>query len=235
MDPSAFGDPYTHPSTMSMSGTSSGANMVWRHCQTIKPGVTCKVKLMKGNSIAEHPVSTPVHTCSAPCSTSATWQRGWYSHLYLCIDDDQRHHHVTSSRYVSLLQTLSLTNYHNGRCSTVTITSASVTVTMLITTTDDDANTCPQLHNRDHSNHHWQWHHPHQHPASSKFFFFSLYPWRWWPSTPSAPAYSQPHDNQLLPPSVLMPTHPPGPGMIFFVFVFAILTPSPAPSVMRTW
>ena len=46
---------------MSMSGTSSGADTAWRRRQTIKRGVTRKVKLTKGNFIAEYPVPTPVH------------------------------------------------------------------------------------------------------------------------------------------------------------------------------
>lgn len=58
-DPSAFGDPYARPSS-AMSGSTSGADTAWRRRQTIKRGVTRKVKLTKGNFIAEYPVPTPV-------------------------------------------------------------------------------------------------------------------------------------------------------------------------------
>ncbi|KAI6164829.1 glycosyltransferase family 2 protein [Pisolithus thermaeus] len=58
-DPSAFGDPYSRPS--SIASQSTGAETAWRRRQTIKRGVTRKVKLTKGNFITEYPVPTPVY------------------------------------------------------------------------------------------------------------------------------------------------------------------------------
>lgn len=45
-----------------MSQSTNGAETAWRRRQTIKRGVTRKVKLTKGNFIAEYPVPTPVHS-----------------------------------------------------------------------------------------------------------------------------------------------------------------------------
>ena len=59
VDPSAYGDPYERPlSTVSTS--TNGVESGWRRRQTIKRGVTRKVKLTKGNFITEYPVPTPV-------------------------------------------------------------------------------------------------------------------------------------------------------------------------------
>lgn len=60
VDPSAFGEPYSRPSS-AMSQSTTGAETAWRRRQTIKRGVTRKVKLTKGNFITEYPVPTPVH------------------------------------------------------------------------------------------------------------------------------------------------------------------------------
>ncbi|GBE80048.1 Chitin synthase 1 [Sparassis crispa] len=61
IDPSAYGDPYERPlSTVSTS--SSGVDSAWRRRQTIKRGVTRKVKLTKGNFITEYAVPTPVYS-----------------------------------------------------------------------------------------------------------------------------------------------------------------------------
>jgi chitin synthase len=43
-----------------MSASTNGVESGWRHRQTIKRGVTRKVKLTNGNFIAEYPVPTPV-------------------------------------------------------------------------------------------------------------------------------------------------------------------------------
>ena len=52
-------DPYSRP--MSVASTSTnGVDTAWRRRQTIKRGVTRKVKLTNGNFIAEYPVPTPV-------------------------------------------------------------------------------------------------------------------------------------------------------------------------------
>ncbi|KAG2056473.1 glycosyltransferase family 2 protein [Suillus hirtellus] len=61
VDPSAYGDPYARPLSTTSSST-NGVDTAWRRRQTIKRGVTRKVKLTKGNFIAEYPVPTPVHS-----------------------------------------------------------------------------------------------------------------------------------------------------------------------------
>nr|ADX07293.1 putative chitin synthase [Flammulina velutipes] len=62
VDPDSFGDPYgSRP--MSVATTSSmGVDSAWRRRQTIKRGVTRKVKLTNGNFIAEYLVPTPIHS-----------------------------------------------------------------------------------------------------------------------------------------------------------------------------
>lgn len=48
---------------MSVATTSSmGVDSAWRRRQTIKRGVTRKVKLTNGNFIAEYLVPTPIHS-----------------------------------------------------------------------------------------------------------------------------------------------------------------------------
>ncbi|KIY51631.1 glycosyltransferase family 2 protein [Fistulina hepatica ATCC 64428] len=63
VDPSAFGDPYaiTRPGS-TVSTSSNPVEHAWRRRQTIKRGVTRKVKLTNGNFIAEYAVPTPVHS-----------------------------------------------------------------------------------------------------------------------------------------------------------------------------
>ena len=60
LDPSGYGDfdPGRPGSSMSMS--TNGVESAWRRRQTIKRGVTRKVKLTHGNFIAEYPVPTPI-------------------------------------------------------------------------------------------------------------------------------------------------------------------------------
>jgi len=43
-----------------MTTSTNGVDSAWRRRQTIKRGVTRKVKLTQGNFIAEYPVPTPV-------------------------------------------------------------------------------------------------------------------------------------------------------------------------------
>lgn len=63
VDPEAFGDPYATGRPMSVVSTSTnGIDTAWRRRQTIKRGVTRKVKLTNGNFVAEYPVPTPVHS-----------------------------------------------------------------------------------------------------------------------------------------------------------------------------
>ncbi|TFK55464.1 glycosyltransferase family 2 protein [Heliocybe sulcata] len=59
VDPSAYGDPYSRPMS-TVSASSNGVESSWRRRQTIKRGVTRKVKLTNGNFVAEYPVPTPV-------------------------------------------------------------------------------------------------------------------------------------------------------------------------------
>ncbi|ESK97608.1 chitin synthase [Moniliophthora roreri MCA 2997] len=61
VDPDAYGDPYggSRPSSV-VSSSTGGVESAWRRRQTIKRGVTRKVKLTKGNFIAEYPVPTPI-------------------------------------------------------------------------------------------------------------------------------------------------------------------------------
>ncbi|KAH9483069.1 Chitin synthase, class 1 [Psilocybe cubensis] len=63
VDPNSFGDPYADGRPMSVVSTSTnGMDNAWRRRQTIKRGVTRKVKLTNGNFIAEYPVPTPVYS-----------------------------------------------------------------------------------------------------------------------------------------------------------------------------
>ncbi|KIJ70012.1 glycosyltransferase family 2 protein [Hydnomerulius pinastri MD-312] len=77
-DPSAYGDPYARP-TSAMSQSTNGVDTAWRRRQTIKRGVTRKVKLTKGNFITEYPVPTPVH--SAIEAKYATTNTTEFSHM----------------------------------------------------------------------------------------------------------------------------------------------------------
>lgn len=72
-DPNAYGDPYNRPISTASSST-NGVDSAWRRRQTIKRGVTRKVKLTKGNFITEYPVPTPVHSAIEPqyASTNTT-------------------------------------------------------------------------------------------------------------------------------------------------------------------
>jgi chitin synthase len=75
VDPAAFGDPYAAGRPDSVVSTSTnGVDNAWRRRQTIKRGVTRKVKLTNGNFIAEYPVPTPVFSAIEPkwSSTNTT-------------------------------------------------------------------------------------------------------------------------------------------------------------------
>jgi chitin synthase len=63
LDPNTLGDPYaiTRPESV-LSTSTTGVESAWRRRQTIKRGVTRKVKLTQGNFIAEYPVPTPVYS-----------------------------------------------------------------------------------------------------------------------------------------------------------------------------
>ena len=69
-DPNSYGDPYAGGRPISVASTSSmGADSQWRRRQTIKRGVTRKVKLTKGNFITEYAVPSPVFS-----AIEAKWQ-----------------------------------------------------------------------------------------------------------------------------------------------------------------
>ncbi|KAF9483925.1 glycosyltransferase family 2 protein [Pholiota conissans] len=59
LDPNVYGDPYSRPQS-TVSTSTNGIDNAWRRRQTIKRGVTRKIKLTEGNFIAEYPVPTPV-------------------------------------------------------------------------------------------------------------------------------------------------------------------------------
>ncbi|KAF8974317.1 glycosyltransferase family 2 protein [Flammula alnicola] len=63
IDPTAFGDPYARPAS-TVSTSTNGIDSAWRRRQTIKRGVTRKVKLTNGNFIAEYPVPTAVFSAT---------------------------------------------------------------------------------------------------------------------------------------------------------------------------
>ncbi|KAA1466457.1 chitin synthase [Dentipellis sp. KUC8613] len=69
--PDAYGDPYGARPISAASSISNGVDTAWRRRQTIKRGVTKKVKLTKGNFITEYPVPTPVYS-----AIEAKWTSG---------------------------------------------------------------------------------------------------------------------------------------------------------------
>jgi chitin synthase len=60
VDPDTFGDPYAGRPASVLSTSSNGIDSAWRRRQTIKRGVTRKVRLTKGHFIAEYAVPTPI-------------------------------------------------------------------------------------------------------------------------------------------------------------------------------
>ncbi|KAG6919403.1 Chitin synthase, class 1 [Tephrocybe rancida] len=80
LDPNTLGDPYAHGRPMSVaSNGTGGVESAWRRRQTIKRGVTRKVKLTNGNFIAEYPVPTPVYSAiEAKWSSTTTTE---FSHM----------------------------------------------------------------------------------------------------------------------------------------------------------
>ena len=67
LDPNTLGDPYSRGRPDSVLSTATnGVESAWRRRQTIKRGVTRKVKLTQGNFIAEYPVPTPVLSAIEP-------------------------------------------------------------------------------------------------------------------------------------------------------------------------
>ncbi|KAJ7283693.1 glycosyltransferase family 2 protein [Mycena rebaudengoi] len=62
IDPTAYGDPYDGRPASVVSTSTNGVDSAWRRRQTIKRGVTRKVKLTNGNFIADYPVPTAIHS-----------------------------------------------------------------------------------------------------------------------------------------------------------------------------
>ncbi|KAK1224389.1 hypothetical protein PQX77_012685 [Marasmius sp. AFHP31] len=60
LDPNVYADPHGGRPQSMMSTSTNGVETAWRRRQTIKRGVTRKVKLTKGNFITEYPVPTPI-------------------------------------------------------------------------------------------------------------------------------------------------------------------------------
>jgi chitin synthase len=87
VDPSAYGDPYNRPaSTVSSTG---GVDSGWRRRQTIKRGVTRKVKLTNGNFVAEYPVPTPVYSAvEAKYSQTNTTEFSHMRYTAATVDPD---------------------------------------------------------------------------------------------------------------------------------------------------
>ncbi|KAJ3510618.1 hypothetical protein NLJ89_g4567 [Agrocybe chaxingu] len=80
LDPSAYGDPYASGRPESVLSTSTnGIESAWRRRQTIKRGVTRKVKLTNGNFIAEYAVPTPVFSAIEQRYTSTNTTE--FSHM----------------------------------------------------------------------------------------------------------------------------------------------------------
>jgi chitin synthase len=81
VDPSLYGDPYSieRPDSIVSTSTTNGAETAWRRRQTVKRGVTRKVKLTNGNFITEYPVPTPVYSAiEAKWSSTNTTE---FSHM----------------------------------------------------------------------------------------------------------------------------------------------------------
>ncbi|KAH0587521.1 Chitin synthase, class 1 [Termitomyces sp. 'cryptogamus'] len=79
LDPNTLGDPYGDRPMSVVSESSVGVESAWRRRQTIKRGVTRKVKLTNGNFIAEYPVPTPVFSAiEAKWSSTNTTE---FSHM----------------------------------------------------------------------------------------------------------------------------------------------------------
>ncbi|KIY73762.1 glycosyltransferase family 2 protein [Cylindrobasidium torrendii FP15055 ss-10] len=79
VDPSAFGDPYASRPLSVATTSSNSTDGAWRRRQTIKRGVTRKVKLVDGNFIADYPVPTPIHSAMEARYTNS--QTNEFSHM----------------------------------------------------------------------------------------------------------------------------------------------------------
>ncbi|KAG5639022.1 hypothetical protein H0H81_007930 [Sphagnurus paluster] len=80
LDPNSLGDSYNagRPESV-LSTATNGVESAWRRRQTIKRGITRKVKLTNGNFIAEYPVPTPVYSAiEAKWSSTNTTE---FSHM----------------------------------------------------------------------------------------------------------------------------------------------------------
>ncbi|KAF9534888.1 putativechitin synthase [Crepidotus variabilis] len=95
IDPNAFGDPYSgqagRPGSI-MSTSTNGVENAWRRRQTIKRGVTRKIKLTNGNFIAEYPVPTPVYSAiEQKWSNTGTTEFTHMRYTAATVDPDDFH------------------------------------------------------------------------------------------------------------------------------------------------
>ncbi|KAI3597856.1 chitin synthase [Moniliophthora roreri] len=85
VDPNTFGDPAQYMSHRERNAlvhsTESGVESAWIRRQTIKRGVTRKVKLTQGNFIAEYPVPTPILNAVEPKYLNGTGGKTEFSHM----------------------------------------------------------------------------------------------------------------------------------------------------------
>ncbi|KAJ7498963.1 glycosyltransferase family 2 protein [Mycena latifolia] len=89
IDPNAYGDPYGRPESV-VSTSTNGVDSAWRRRQTIKRGVTRKVKLTNGNFIAEYPVPTAIHSAIEPhYSSTGTTEFSHMRYTAATVDPDE--------------------------------------------------------------------------------------------------------------------------------------------------
>jgi hypothetical protein len=84
-----------------MSASTNGVDSAWRRRQTIKRGVTRKVKLTSGNFITEYPVPTPVFT-----AVEAKWTQTQTTEFTYVFHRSRRRcwPHQDSHAYLRVLQ-----------------------------------------------------------------------------------------------------------------------------------
>jgi len=88
VDPNAYGDPYSRPQS-TISSATTGVESAWRRRQTIKRGVTKKVKLVNGNFVTEYPVPTPVYSAvEAKYSQTTTTEFSHMRYTAATVDPD---------------------------------------------------------------------------------------------------------------------------------------------------
>lgn len=85
VDLDAYGDPHSRPAS-TVSTATSGVDSAWRRRQTIKRGVTRRVKLTHGNFITEYKVPTPVYSAiEAKYSSTNTTEFSYVTSLLISL------------------------------------------------------------------------------------------------------------------------------------------------------